>query len=496
MAPCYGNDAVPAPNGIEEYSQSIAADSSGNVIVVGAGGSDYQNYSYTAKYRAQDGALIWERFDTVFPVKNPLAVDAAGNVILIGGGGRIVKYAAADGTSIWDRQYDIFGGNEGSLNSVAIDAGGNVIVCGFVMTGGLASNEDYYTAKFSATDGALLWERRYNGAGNGFDNAYALTVDASGNAIVTGNSAFGFGLSQCIVKYAATDGALLWEKRVGSDSISLRPISIAVDPSGNVVVASDLDSIGPGSSSHTAKYDSATGSLIWENSYSEPRGFNYTSSLAVDVNGNVFTAGKSEGDDAYEDFFIVKYRALDGVLLSEFREKANSSENYPPVIALDSSGHVLITGTTTPPNNLGEDYLTLKVAMLETPDVSVQTTGPVPPPSAIVFQQPPGSNLVDGATKVFGRVKVGRAGAARVFTITNTGASVLSGIGVSLAGPHGKDFVLTKPRKTTLAPGASISFKVSFKPKTKGTRRATLKIRSNDPNGNPSGIQLSGVGLK
>lgn len=489
----------PAPSGIEEYSQFIATDSAGNVIVVGAGRSDYQNYSYTAKYRAQDGALIWERFDTVFwdyYAHSVLAVDAGGNVVL-SGVGQIVKYAAADGASIWDRQYEIFGVNGGSLNSVAVDTAGNVIVSGFVMTGGLANNADYYTAKYSATDGALIWERRYNGSGNGEDKAYALAVDASGNAIVTGISGIGFYLSQSTIKYAAADGALLWEKRVGNDSISLRPITIAVDASGNVVVASDLDAVGPGNSSHTAKYDSTTGSLIWENSYSAPRGFNYTTSLAVDVGGNVFTAGTSEGSGAYDDFFIVKYRALDGLMLAEFREEANSNENYFPVIALDSSGQVFITGTTVRPNNLGDDYLTLKVAMLETPDVAVQPPAPVVLQPSIVVQQPPGSTLVDGsATRFFGRVKVGRSGAARNFTITNTGTSVLSGVGVSLAGAHAKDFVLTKPRKTTLAPGASISFKILFKPKTKGSRNATLKITSDDPNGNPNGIQLSGAGIR
>jgi len=47
---------------------------------------------------------------------------------------------------------------------------------------------DYYTAKYAAADGALLWEQRYNGPANNDDLAQAVAVDAKGNAVVTGYS--------------------------------------------------------------------------------------------------------------------------------------------------------------------------------------------------------------------------------------------------------------------------------------------------------------------
>ena len=58
-----------------------------------------------------------------------------------------------------------------------------------------------------------VWTKAYNGAGNFRDEAQAIAVDADGNAIVTGNS-FGLVKSEITtVKYSAADGAVLWERR-------------------------------------------------------------------------------------------------------------------------------------------------------------------------------------------------------------------------------------------------------------------------------------------
>lgn len=115
----------------------------------------------------------------------------------------------------------------------------------------------------------------------------------------------------------------------------------------------------------------------------------------------------------------------------------------------------------------------------------------------ISVQQPAGSNLTDAKSKKsFGTVKLGKSATAKAFVIKNTGTANLTGISISTGGTNAAEFTLTAPGKTTLAPGASTTFKATFKPKTKGTRTAVIKIKSNDKDENPFEIPVTGLGVK
>lgn len=127
----------------------------------------------------------------------------------------------------------------------------------------------------------------------------------------------------------------------------------------------------------------------------------------------------------------------------------------------------------------------------------VPVVPPVAPPatSEIAVQQPAGSDLVDGgAKKSFGTVKTGKTSKPRVFTITNTGTADLTGLSIKKDGVRKSDFIVGALGATRLAPGASTTFKVSFKPSSKGTRKAAIHILSNDETEASFDIQLAGEG--
>ena len=127
-------------------------------------------------------------------------------------------------------------------------------------------------------------------------------------------------------------------------------------------------------------------------------------------------------------------------------------------------------------------------------DINLTGSCVLPTPE-IGVQQPKGSELVDGKVKKsFGTVKLGKKGSAKSYTIKNTGNANLTGIAVSRSGPDAKDFTIAAPAKTTLAPGASTTFKVTFIPKKKGTRKAEIHVKSNDANENPFDINVTGLG--
>ncbi|MEK7685481.1 MAG: hypothetical protein AAB466_08665, partial [Verrucomicrobiota bacterium] len=97
--------------------------------------------------------------------------DAAGDIIVTGASDdRItgqdmltIKYSGADGTVLWQHRYNGPANSDDQAQAVAVDGSGNVVVTGFSNNGAPNQNADFYTAKYAAADGALLWEQRYNG---------------------------------------------------------------------------------------------------------------------------------------------------------------------------------------------------------------------------------------------------------------------------------------------------------------------------------------------
>lgn len=111
----------------------------------------------------------------------------------------------------------------------------------------------------------------------------------------------------------------------------------------------------------------------------------------------------------------------------------------------------------------------------------------VPVPEIAVLAS--GANLADGSARSFGKVSRGKTKSI-VFTIKNVGTNDLTGISAVLEGD--REISLRKKGFGPLAPGATATVTVDFKPRSAGTFRAKLRILSNDANENPFDISLSG----
>ena len=119
--------------------------------------------------------------------------------------------------------------------------------------------------------------------------------------------------------------------------------------------------------------------------------------------------------------------------------------------------------------------------------------GPMPD---IAVEQPAGNLLAPPAPLAFGDSAIGASGAARVFTVRNTGTADLTGLQATLTGTNAADFVLdTTATAATLAPGATTTCQVTFAPHgtVSSPRPATLQIVSNDPDENPFLVTLTGL---
>jgi hypothetical protein len=126
-------------------------------------------------------------------------------------------------------------------------------------------------------------------------------------------------------------------------------------------------------------------------------------------------------------------------------------------------------------------------------DITLTGSGVTRPEIAV--QQPAGTDLKDGiSSKSFGSVAL-KSTNIKTFTIRNSGTANLTNLAITKSGTNAKDFTVTPPLKTTLPPRTKTTFKVTFKPSVKGTRKAAIHIKSNDSNESPFDIALTGKGV-
>ena len=361
----------------EDGVAAVAADAAGDIVVVGYSVGEFRQDGLnsirktdfrTAKYSGADGALLWEQrhrgVGDTFNQGRAVIVDPQGNVIvtgqsdggLFGTGADIytAKYAGSDGRLLWERRYNHATNRGDVANALAIDADGNVIITGSTTTNASAGRTDYYTAKYSGADGAILWEKLYNGPAGRSDQGLRVAVDQAGNAVVTGTSEAITLLNDiCTLKYARNDGSLLWERRYdgpdgpsGDDSTDA-PGDLAVDASGDVAITGFSHAGGGGTPFYTAKYAGADGHIVWEKRVAAGE-----AAVGTDAGGNVFVGGRifvpKAGDGSQADFYVAKYASSNGALLWEKTYGGPAAgDDGARDLQVDSAGNVVVTGRVT-----------------------------------------------------------------------------------------------------------------------------------------------------
>lgn len=115
-----------------------------------------------------------------------------------------IESAPAQITQEWVARYNGPGNSGEFANSLAVDGSGNVYVTGY--STGSGTSVDYATIKYNSS-GVQQWVARYNGPGNGIDEASSIAVDGSDNVYVTGRSeGLGTTWDYATIKYSQSIG--------------------------------------------------------------------------------------------------------------------------------------------------------------------------------------------------------------------------------------------------------------------------------------------------
>ncbi len=243
----------------------------------------------------------------------------------------LVGYSPRAQVLEWARCYDLPGESVEDAFAVAVDETGHAYVTGASREFG--GNPDYATLKYDA-DGDTVWVRRYNSVGNEFDLGRDLLPDPDGNLYVTG--------APVTIKYTP-EGETLWVYEHFGELFRL-----AFDGQGNIVGAGTvLGDI------RTVKL-SPDGALIWGNLYSGPANdSDKGNDLALDSEGNILVAGESwgltdPGDDTQWNYTTLKYDPGGALLWARHYNGPADPLDVPSdhafAVAVDEDDNVYVSG--------------------------------------------------------------------------------------------------------------------------------------------------------
>ena len=331
----------------------IVVDDSGYAYTTGGG-------YFTVKYNPA-GGIEWEGHYYI-DESRAITVDDHGNVYVTGityafdptGDIATIKYYP-NGDTAWKRTYDGPGKRGDGGTVIAVDAQGNVYVAGWATN----HTADYVTVKYD-NSGNLLWAKTYDGLGHWDDLVTAIAVNSAGLVYVTG-TAFGSNasLDYVTIKYLP-NGDTLWIRSYDGPGNSYEEAyALSLDRSGNVYVAGGSYGQGTLFDYAVLRYY-ANGDTAWVRRYNGPgNGHDEIRAMTVDGYGNVYVTGYSVGSQTGFDYLTIKYnQSGNEEWLVRDSGITSSSSDIARAIALDDSGNVYVTGGNA--TYYGRDYATIK----------------------------------------------------------------------------------------------------------------------------------------
>jgi len=246
----------------------------------------------------------------------------------------LLKYNPA-GEKIWAARYDGPAGGKDLISAMAVAHDGCVYLTGCRAAD---ARNDFTTLKFNS-DGTLAWAYSFESATNALhDYGRDLVIDAAGNVYVTGDNS----APAIITMMLTADGAVEWSQSITGFK-HLKAAAIAIDSSGNVIVAGYGDQEDYNPDFLTVKYTSS-GAEQWITWHGGAYG-DIPADVAVDRAGNIYLIGTDSDSVYHSDYIALKYNA-DGVLQWTDRFDVATTDYITPIsISLDETGMVYICAT-------------------------------------------------------------------------------------------------------------------------------------------------------
>lgn len=346
-------------------------DDDGRAITVDAAGNAY---------------VTGETWSTNFPLANPLQASYGGGqfdiyVAKLNPAGTALVYSTYIGGSGDDRGFSIAVDSTGSAYFTGRTDSLNFPTASAFQPTKRGSN-DAYVAKLNPAGSALVYSTYLGGTDD--DRGLGVVVDSSGNAYLTGialssnfptvnplQPAKAGPEDAFVAKLNATGLALIYSTYLGGNG-SEGGRSIALDSSGSVYVTGQTTStnfplMNPFQANFGGQEDAfitklnSMGSAFLYSTYLGGSGSDQGFALATDTTGNAYIVGTTSSYNfpttnsfqttlgGLRDAFVTKFNSTGSALIYS-TYLGGSGDEFGEAIAVDSTGHVFITGDTTSGN--------------------------------------------------------------------------------------------------------------------------------------------------
>jgi hypothetical protein len=328
---------------------SMAADPAGNLLVTGSASNGTDMDLFAAKVAAGNGAVAWQKSFAGAAKRDDagmsVAVDGSGNAIVAGITAAatsdmvVIKYGAADGRVLWQRIVD--SGRDDWGYFVAVDGVGNAFVAGETMNA--AGNLDVRVLKLAAANGAVLWDKTFDGGAD--DRVSGVAIDSAGDAIAIGETRNAAGNDDILVlKFSGSTGSVAWRRTYDGGDVDAA-YGLAIDASRNVYVAGASANAAPNADFVTLRLDGATGAVRWKSVF-DGGGDDFAQAIALDAAGDVYVTGQSKGAAGLFAIETIKYAGASGSTVWKAAFAADG-DSYPYQAAVDGAGNIVVAGSTT-----------------------------------------------------------------------------------------------------------------------------------------------------
>jgi hypothetical protein len=503
------------------------------------GGSGNDQGNGIALDGAGDAYVVGQTFSSDFPTTPGVFQSSCGGTCV--GGDAFVAELNASGSALLYSTY-LGGSSNDQGNGIALDASGDAYIVGYSQSTNFPTTlgayqttctcskaADVIVSELNPSGSALIYSTYLGGTGS--DEGYAIALDASNNAYVTGYthstnfpttpgaflSTIGANEAGFVTALNAAGSALVYSTYLGGSTTNTTPCetcatSIVVDSLGSAYVTgltaesnfpttpgafqTVLKSSSKGHDAFVTKLN-PTGTALVFSTYLGGSNDDGAISIALDSAGNVWLKGNTQSSNfpvtpgAFQtvaggnfDAFVSELDPTGSFLLYSSYLGGSGAEygGATRMLAVDNQSppNVYVAGYTNSTNFpiIGGAFQSVSAG---SNDAYVSK-----------FAPSPNAGLAP-TTLNFGNVSDGTTSAPLSVTLTNTGNENLNVSGVGLTGTNSSDFAQTSACGQLTA-GGSCTINVTFTPTIVGTESGEVSV-TDDAANSPQLVPLSGTGV-